>query len=391
MRTGTGECDGAPAGRNSGRFPSDDRGFLLQRILPLSVKGLEGMFDPERQRFCFRAVRNGQGVRNEGTSRRYSMISLLGLARMEKGGRKSPIDMESALSSLLPDAETIDGIGDLGLLLWLCALASPDRAPEAWRERRMAKALFQCPDALEGRTMELSWFLAGIAHAALAKAQGIPGLEEQASRTFERLMRNYGRKGIFGHSGTSTLAGFVRGRIGSFADQAYPIYALARYSQAFGSRTALAAAVECAEAICRLQGPLGQWWWHYDAAASRVIGRYPVYSVHQDGMAPMALLAVGEASGRSFHTELFKGLEWIAGRNERGLDLVDPSRNVIWRSLYREKYRAYAHELSCLLRLSGPEKEFDDLAVRYECRPYHMGWLLYALSNMTSLPGFGTK
>lgn len=349
------------------------------------------MFDPARQRFCFRAVRNGQGVRNEGTSRRYSMISLLGLARMEKGGGKSPIDIETALSSLLPDAETIDGIGDLGLLLWLCALASPDRAPEAWRERKMAKALFQCPDALEGRTMELSWFLTGIAHAVLAKVQGIPGLEEQASRTFERLMRNYGRKGIFGHSGTSTLAGFFRGRIGSFADQAYPIHALARFSQAFGSRTALAVAVECAEAICRLQGPLGQWWWHYDAAASRVIGRYPVYSVHQDGMAPMALLAVGEASGRSFHTELFKGLDWIAGRNERGMDLVDPSRNVIWRSLYREKYRAYAHELSCLLRLSGPEKEFDDLAVRYECRPYHLGWLLYALSNMTSLPGFGTK
>jgi len=72
----------------------------------------------------------------------------------------------------------------------------------------------------------------------------------------------------------------------------------------------------CAEAICRMQGPSGQWWWHYDARNGRIFERYPVYAVHQDGMAPMALFALGEVARLDFSEPIYKGLAWISGNNE---------------------------------------------------------------------------
>lgn len=387
MNTLAGKSMEPSAGRNSRMAFPDEMDSLLRRILPLSGRGLQGMFDPERQRICFRAVRTGQGIRVEGVSDRYTMISLLGLVRLEKSGGKSPVDVQKVLSSLLSSVEKVDGIGDLGLLLWLCALASPDRVPQVWSELKTGEALSRFPDALQGRTVALSWFLSGIAHAALAKVQGIPGLEELAEYTCQELLRNYRGKGIFCHMRRSSLTGLVRGRLGCFADQAYPIYALSKYYQAYGSKKALVVALNSAEAICRLQGPLGQWWWHYDAETGRVVGRYPVYSVHQDGMAPMALHAVDEASGQSFQEPIFRGLRWIAGNNELSIDLIDPSRNVIWRSFYRDKYKLYASELASVFFHSGKEKEYSDLKVLFECWPYHLGWLLYAFSNATSSSG----
>jgi hypothetical protein len=387
-----GKSPETPAGCDPGTAGPYGMDSLLQRILPLSVRGLQGMFDPERQRFCFRAVRNDGGIRLEGESgrltaiclRRYTMICLLGLSRWERSGERSPVDVQKALSSLLSSTEEIDSIGDLGLLLWLCAVAAPDRLPRVWSERRAGDALSRLPDALRGETVALSWFLSGISHAALAGVPGVPGLGELAEGTCRALLRNYGGKGIFRHMRGSSLAGLLRGRWGCFADQVYPIYALSGYHRAFGRGNALRVASETAEAICRFQGPLGQWWWHYDAETGRMVGKYPVYSVHQDGMAPMALHALEEVSGRSFRGEIRKGLQWIAGRNELSTDLIDPSRNVIWRNIHRNRYKLYASEMASIFFPQRREKQYADLKVLYECWSYHLGWLLYAFSNATS-------
>jgi len=67
----------------------------------------------------------------------------------------------------------------------------------------------------------------------------------------------------------------LRGHIGSFADQVYPIYALARFGQAYGVQPAVEMAGRCGEAICRMQGPSGQWWWHYDTRTGKVFETYP--------------------------------------------------------------------------------------------------------------------
>jgi hypothetical protein len=184
-----------------------------------------------------------------------------------------------------------------------------------------------------------------------------------------------------GHqSRTASIAGRIRGRIGSFADQVYPVYAFAKFAQAFGSREALNRATQCAETICRHQGSSGQWWWHYDAATGKVAGQYPVFSVHQDGMAPMSLYALTEAGGREYDPEIQRGLQWIE-HNELGRDLRD-NGHVIWRSIFRAKHQARINELGRLLGLKDDVLNGrTGLSVCRECRPYELGWALYALAQ----------
>jgi hypothetical protein len=144
----------------------------------------------------------------------------------------------------------------------------------------------------------------------------------------------------------------------------------------------LNAAQRCAEAICRMQGPSGQWWWHYDARNGRIFERYPVYAVHQDGMAPMALFALGEVARLDFSEPIYKVLAWISGNNELGRDLCDSSSGVIWRSVYRPaSWKKRRDEVRELLRLRQVAEPVDDLKIVFECRPYHLGWLLYAFAG----------
>ena len=230
--------------------------------------------------------------------------------------------------------------------------------------------------------METAWFLAGLAHGALAGQECIPGLADLAERSYEIVCNNQGRNGIFGHrAGGKSIAGALRGHVGSFADQVYPIYALSKFGRAFAHEGALKRAQACAETICSAQGPLGQWWWHYDSRAGRMVGKYPVYSVHQDAMAPMALFALGESSGQDYSTSIFKGLAWIYGQNELNLDLLGDSANIVWRCIYHSKLTAYVEEAASLAGFGPRSRIPTGLRIRFEDRPYHLGWVLYAFSQ----------
>lgn len=353
----------------------------IPQLVNLSASGLSRMFDEGTQLFCYRRKRTQTGLENEGASYRYTAITLQGLHQFAAAGGTSPIDVPKALSNLVRGADRIDNIGDLGLLLWLVARAEPESLGSLAEHVDFKNALETYADARAGSTTEIAWFLTGLCYARSVSHGSTPDVDKLAFRTYEALKQNYGGKGIFRHMHSSTLAGKLRGRIGSFADQVYPIYALSKFGRAYENGEASKIAVECGEAICRLQGPLGQWWWHYDAATGRVLGRYPVYSVHQDGMAPMALFACADATGQNFDEAIYKGLAWIAGANELELNLVDESRSVIWRSFYRKKYKMYQEEALDLLGITRKETARRDLMVLYECRPYHLGWLLYAFAD----------
>ena len=69
-------------------------------------------------------------------------------------------------------------------------------------------------------------------------------------------------------------------------------------------------------------------------ASGEVASMYPVFSVHQDAMAPMVLFAVGEVTGEDFREPIYKGLEWIGGANELGTDLRDTTNNLVWRRIH---------------------------------------------------------
>ena len=340
------------------------------------------MFDDASQLFCDRLVRTGSGLKREGFSPRYTLMTLMGLHRGEEFGLRHPFKSGEILNGLLKNTEWLDNLGDLGLLLWACALLAPERYEEVYRALNVTAAVGDKRQEAYGRTMEMAWLLAGLAHGALAGHKSIPGLAGLAEKCYGIVRLNQGRNGVFGHQANRDgIRAAFRGQLGSFADQVYPIYAFSKFASAFGHEGALERAAVCAETICSAQGPLGQWWWHYDARSGRVVGRYPVYSVHQDAMAPLALFALGEASGHDYSPAIFKGLEWIYGRNELSFDLCDTSRNIVWRSIYPSKIGGYIEEAVSLAGFGPPKREPTGLRVLFEDRPYHFGWVLYAFAK----------
>jgi hypothetical protein len=231
--------------------------------------------------------------------------------------------------------------------------------------------------------MNLAWFLTGVSYYSQVSDEG-KKLSGIARETYDLLIANQGKFGYFSHQASRTsLKGALRGHIGSFADQVYPIYGMTQFFQAFGDESALRSARECALAICEAQGPLGQWWWHYDSRSGRVFEGYPVFSVHQHGMAPMSLFALGKASGANFDPWIYKGLDWIDRRNELSVNMEDGSANVIWRCIGQTKLKRFA---SALLspRRKGQNPQ-PGLSIVYECRPYELGWLLYGLVDRAPL------
>jgi hypothetical protein len=271
----------------------------------------------------------------------------------------------------------------------------PERLPGIDVTFNLKQALAHFGETRRRRTMELAWFLSGLASQNLACPDGLPHLRSIAIETYELLRSNQGELGLFSHlAETGGWAGLMRGRFGSFADQIYPTYALAKFSQAYELPKAAEPALACAQTLCELQGPAGQWWWHYDAPTGKVLGRYPVYSVHQHGMAPMGLWAIADATQFDFSPWIFKGLRWIGGENELEYDLQDASANVVWRCIYRTDFLRHCDTALALVVSREDSHAHNDLEVLHECRPYELGWLLYswagrslAASSLGQIPG----
>ncbi len=360
---------------------SDNLQSVIQRLNTLAVNGLVPMFDPDKQLFCFTLKRTAAGMVREGISPRYTAITLMGLHRLEQSGRTSPIDIPKVFDVLLADTKWIGNIGDLGLLHWLCALVAPDRLEEFNRRLDVKNAPTRFHDASLRHTMYLSWFLTGLSHQALARPELATDTRNLAAETCRTILRNQGKQGIFAHlAGDKGLSGIARGSMGSFADQVYPIYALSRYSQAYGDEKAAKSALDCALNICEAQGSLGQWWWHYNSSNGQVAETFPVFSVHQHAMGPMALFALGEAIQSDFSPWIYKGLQWI-DENELGIDMRDDSANVVWRCIGRNQpTRIWNLALNFITGREDRESR-NGLRALYECRPYELGWLLYAFAN----------
>jgi hypothetical protein len=137
--------------------------------------------------------------------------------------------------------------------------------------------------------------------------------------------------------------------------------------------------------MCTMQGPEGQWWWHYDVRTGRLIEGYPVYAVHQEAMGPMALLALRDAGGADHADAIAKGLDWLARPPEIPGSLIDTQTGIIWRKVARHEpfkvtrtAQALASRLHPSLRVPGLGWVARPGWVDYECRPYEMGWILHA-------------
>jgi hypothetical protein len=348
----------------------------------LAVRSLVLLFNEKEQLFSNRAILTDDGFHWDETSRKRTLIALLGLHRLVEAGGTQPFDLGLIREAVLRDRRWVTNAGNLGLLTWFVAVCAPDRLETVFREFDIENALASYADGRQARTTGVSWLLAGIAHARLARPESLPDLTDLAVDCYHLLKDNQGENGIFGHAG---LPGFPRetlySRLGTFSDQIHAIYALSTFARAFQIEEPLESALDCANSVCALQGDLGQWWFLYDKRTSRVVNRYPVFSAHQDGTAPCGLLALEEATGRSFHKAIFKGLSWIAGTNELGNDLRDGDRAFIWDSIGRSGRIGKYWDAALGFLIPSRETDARGLGIHYEARTDHFGWLLYAFGR----------
>ena len=65
---------------------------------------------------------------------------------------------------------------------------------------------------------------------------------------------------------------------------------------------------------------------------------YEVYSVHQDAMAPMALLELSEVTDDPKYREAaIRGLDWIFGQNDLSREMLDRKTGILYCSIRRTR------------------------------------------------------
>ncbi len=352
---------------------------LVLTMRNIAIRALRRMYRPEANLFAFHIRRARDGNVIEGISRRYTAIVLLGLKNESPdvvcdilGGRCISVVQTNLIDGLVRTQE----LGEVALVLWALRADPHPRVAEAINRLRAM-------DPAKGHysTVELAWSLMALV------AEGDVVTDELLARLIaRRLMNSFNPDaGLFSHWPDSRQASRFRFHVACFADQVYPILALANYYRVHKDSAAIMIASRCAEQICRLQGLSGQWWWHYDGRTGNVVEGYPVYSVHQDAMAPMALHALHDANGMDYRRWINNGVSWMAMAPETGFSLIDLPADLIWRKVARHEpnrltrgLQAFASRLHPSLRVPGLNMIFKPGAVDYECRPYHMGWILYA-------------
>jgi hypothetical protein len=350
---------------------------LVARLRPRAVRSLARMYRRDERLFAFRLRAAGREIVSEGLSRRYSAIAVIGIAG-DAGHALAALgghDLHDVCGRLMSDVSRLSRLGDVALILWAAQAASYDDRQWAWH--RLVELR---PAERTHSTVDVAWSLAAlcvdveapVGHLRKQLARRLVEAFETESAIFPHVIRRNGRGG--------------RAHIASFADLVYAIHALALYHRLSGDRDARDVAIRCAAHVCRQQGPGGQWWWHYDRRTGRVVEGYPVYAVHQDAMAPMALLALEQATGADYSAAIVRGLAWLARSPELGGgSLIDESADVVWRKVARREpgklsryAQAMASGMHASMRVPGLDLVFRAVTVDREDRPYHPGWLLYA-------------
>jgi hypothetical protein len=363
----------------------------FKRLADVAMRGLPRMLIDDGRLLCHRAIRSANGgLELEGRSERYTAMTVIGAKRWLQCGGESTLDLGPLYDGLA--AWKNPTAGDLGLLLWAQILQQDSRAEDT------AKALLLRPDEVfddrsDFASMDMGFLLRGL---AAGRDAGMPGMDAFADRVAGVLLKNQdASSGLFTFGRRVRRKNFFRTRrdtrLGSFASQVYPTMGLSALTLAGGDPAWLVAAERCAERIAELQGAQGQWWWIYHQNPAKSATRYPVYTVHQDAMGPMMLLSVALATNqpRRFDASIEKSLSWFDCRDEsRDEQLIDGENGMIWRAVQRDapqdtgQLGLSARELIRMDRVSwtggADRRPFDQGYVCYECRPYHLGWVLLA-------------
>jgi len=325
--------------------------------------------------FCFeRHVGKAECV---GRSARYSLMVELGLLRAQAAGYAVPFDLEQLDAVAWGELEAGELTpGDIGLMLWIDARRDGGRGEEL--ADRLDRALGRSGGLGARLGMELGWIITGLAHHVAAEGSRT-GSRMLSEALDQLLIHNRAPSSLLRHFGN---AGWRR-RFPNFATQIYSVLALAVVARHGLDDRALPAAIATADRLLEMQLPDGGWPWLFDAERGTVVERYEIYSVHQDAMAPMALLELSEVCREPRFTHaVARSLAWIHGGNELGMDMLDSATGLVLRSIRRkpghDRLWAGAKTAASLAGLSTQGATARLTETNPTDRPYHLGWVLEA-------------
>ena len=355
--------------------PRESTGPGAQQLVEMALSALPTFVHPDGE-FCFHRVAGRAGL--EGRSYRYSAIVGIGLRRARLAKMSlGPLDddfLEELLFARLAEATP----GDVGLVAWMCSRGATDAEGLLNRFRKVElNALHRLP------TMEAAWLVLGAAHMA---TRGDAGWVEQADRWLAYLRSRLVRPtGLFLHYQSKASR---RARFANFATEVYALMALATVANAPWAgerrRSVLPEARQLADVLLDAQRVDGGWPWLYDAHRGTVVEDYEIYSVHQNAMAPIAMIEMFEATGdRRYLDAMRKGLSWSLGNNELGSSLY-AHPNFVYRSIRRRspisRIVLAANTAASLAHLPGYRGGFGH-EMNCTWRPYEPGWVLEAFAG----------
>jgi hypothetical protein len=353
----------------------------LESLVPVALAGLEQMQDRPTGLFSHKAwLGPGGEFTNRGINPLYTAACAVGLSRAV--GQRSPHAGQAtrALDAVLERRDESDP-AVLGAALWACVLTGRSDAP------RVAERLIAATLPAQASSMQLGLALTGLARW-LAGGDGdrIPATRAARALAAELSRRYVAEAHVFAATSHARGRHPALHRLTSFASQVYPVLGLCELAMATETAPPPEVARVC-DYLVESQGDHGQWWWFYSTRSRKVIEGYPVYSVHQDAMAPMALLPAIRLQLGDYHEPLIAGLRWISGHNELGRSLVARRSGLIHRAIQRRggdadglagwsrRQRAAVYVAAVTNRTRTTPRQLEVLD---ECRSYHLGWLLVA-------------
>jgi len=355
----------------------------MDGLRAVALERLGEMWDEGKSLFSHKARLEPGGIENSGSNTLYSAMCLVGLGREGSPQARALLErVETTYSAVAEAARATSDVSLLATAAWALALANhPER-------EAVVRVLLSTLRPRRATSMELGLVLAGLEQAPAAL--GAEGRAASDAAVAELRSRFCERSGLFrGTAVGASRHAVVHHGITSFASQVYPLVGLS--ARARNDSQDIPELRRCGERLASMQGPDGQWWWLYAPSKGGVVERYPVYSVHQHGMAFMALAGLEALGLGRFTGELAKGLAWVNGKNELGVRLFDAERRFVYRAIQRrgsdpDGYGGLSraqHVAVVLASFAGRRENPgaslgpDRLELLAECRPYELGWLLY--------------